>query len=583
MAVTKLSLYNDALTLVGERLLSSDTEDVPSRYTLDAAYLDPDAASYCLELVKPKFALLTAKLASPATPTNHGLAYEYSFPADYISLYSLFSEATLQEPIDRYLIEKQTVACAVATNVWLRYISDAQALTVWTPTFANVVTAYIAKQIAPRWAPQKLAMLEELFLARVNAAIQLEGVKELPNRPLAATFTLTADYLNVYNGAMTLLGKQHIFSNADESEERVDLDAVIDGGAVNYLYEVAKPRFALETNKLTAPSVSTEHGLDNVFTLPADYLSFCEVHADELMDEPISRYLLEARTIATEYSIIYLRFVSSSPETSDWTPAYKQLLSAYLADQVKNRFVESAEIRSDIRKEFETRLQFLIQHEGYKEVQARPSRSTATLDDTWRKVYNKAFFILGLDEIVSNDDDSLRRSKADVCVGMGLVNTVLEDVGWKFGVVSDEITYDPSLEPGWGYKRVYRKPAAMHRLDGMFQDAQFSTPLKYYEDEGDYWYCSLDTIYVKYISTTFLTTPSSWPQYFTNLVAAQMAVDIGPKLAPEAMANAWERLERYEREAQSTDAMSGPPQMIKSGGWVRARASDRRGSYNGRP
>ena len=573
MAVTKLSLYNDALLLVGERLLSSDTEDVPSRYSLDAAYADPAAYDYCLELVKPKFSLLTAKLTSPATPTNHGLAYEYSFPSDYVSFSSAFSEATLQNPIERYIIEKQTIACDFATNIWLRYVSNNQALTVWTPAFTNVVAAYLAKQIASRWAPQKLHSLEELFLSRVNAAIQLEGIKELPNRPLVSTFTLTSDYLNVYNGALTLLGKQHIFSDADESEERVDMDAVINGGAVNYLYELAKPRFALETNKLTSSSVSTEHGLDNVFTLPTDYLSFCEVHSDELMDEPISRYLLEARTIACEYSTIYLRFVSSSATSDAWTPAFKQLLSAYLADQVKNRFVESTEIRADIRNEYEIRLQFLMQHEGFKEVHARPSRSTATLDDTWRKVYNKAFFILGLDEIVSNDDDSLRRSKADVCVGMGLVNTVLEDVGWKFGVVSNEITYNPSLEPGWGYKRVYAKPTDMHRLDGIFHDALFRTPLKDYEDEGDYWYCGLDKIYVKYISTSFLTSPSSWPQYLTNLVAAQMALDIGPKLAPDMMDNARDRMERYEREAQSTDAMSGPPQMIKAGGWVRAKSS----------
>ena len=391
MAVTKLSLYNDALLLVGQRKLSSDTEDVPVRYSLDQAYDDPPAASYCLELTKPKFSLLTAKLASPSAPTNHGFGNEYNFPSDYISLHSVFAEEELEQPIHRYLIEKQTIACEVATNIWLRYVSNAQVLTVWTPTFANVVVAYLAKSIAPRWAPQKLMPLEELFVQRVEVAVKLEGIKEE-------------------------------------------------------------------------------------------------------------------------------------------TP--------------------------------------------------RPAKSTATLSNTWRKVYNKAFFSLGLNQIISNTDDSDRRAKADVCVGLGLVETVLEDVGWTFAITSQEMNYDPSLEPDWGYNRVFAKPSDMHRLDGVFSDSFFRTPLKDYTDEGDNWFCGIDVIYVQYVKTSFLTNPDSWPQYFLNVVAEYMAVEIGTILEGD-MENARLRLEACKREARSTDAMRGPPQMIKQGRWAGSRLTNR--SYSGRP
>ena len=66
---------------------------------------------------------------------------------------------------------------------------------------------------------------------------------------------------------------------------------------------------------------------------------------------------------------------------------------------------------------------------------------------------------------------------------------------------------------------------------------------------------------------------ANMPSLDPGEAAAQMALDIGPKLAPDMMDNARDRMERYEREAQSTDAMSGPPQMIKAGGWVRAKSS----------
>ena len=53
MAVTKLSLYNDTLQLLGERRLASDTEDREPRYDLDSLY-DNGAVDYCLEVVKPR-------------------------------------------------------------------------------------------------------------------------------------------------------------------------------------------------------------------------------------------------------------------------------------------------------------------------------------------------------------------------------------------------------------------------------------------------------------------------------------------------------------------------------------------------
>jgi len=582
MAVTKLSLYNDALLLVGERALSSDTEDVPVRYDLDRAYDDPDANDYCLELVKPKFAMLVGKLSPGTVATNHGLAQTYAFPAAYIAFVEVYDTAELDEVIHRYIIEDRTLYCDVDTNIWLRYIQSGIALANWTPTFASVVACYLAKSIAPRVAPQKLISLEELFLSRVQAAITLEGAKETQPRPPSSTVTLTSDYQNVYNGALNLMGKPHIISTNDDSEIRVALDSIIDSGAVNYLYEITKPKFALETNRLTSSSTSANHDLDNVFTLPSDYLAICELHADPLMDEPITQYLIEGRTIACKYETIYLRFISSSPATSDWTPGYKQLLSAYLADQIKARFVEDAELRKDITATFSVRLNYLIKHEGFKESD-RGTRTTATIDDEWRKIYNKAFFILGLDEIVSNDDDSPRRTKADVSVGMGIVNATLEDIGWAFAMTGQEITYDPSLEPGWGHNRVYAHPSDMHRLGGVFQDEFFTTPLKDYEDDNGYWFCGLDTIYVKYVKTSFMTAPSSWPQYFANLVAANIAIEIGPSLSGN-VDNAVARQDQFKREARSTDAMTGSPQHIREGRWVRSRSSGRStGLRNGRP
>ena len=193
MATTKLTLYNGALLLCGLRKLSSDTENQPRRHDLDRVYDDPSAASIFLELVKPKFALLTAKLASPTTPTNYDYSSEYTQPSGYVEFFELYGDGSLDQRVERYVIEGDKIACDVPTNVWLRYITDTKALTAWTPMFTNVVIAYLAKEIAPRLAKSKVLMLEKKFLSRIEAAISLEGAKEADTKPTKAVATLTTD------------------------------------------------------------------------------------------------------------------------------------------------------------------------------------------------------------------------------------------------------------------------------------------------------------------------------------------------------------------------------------------------------
>lgn len=389
----------------------------------------------------------------------------------------------------------------------------------------------------------------------------------------------TTTKLSLYNNALLLVGERPLSSDTEDVETRHRLDTVYDQDAADYCLDLVKPRFALHTDKLDSPTNSTEHGLLNVYDLPSDYVSFHSLYADQELDQPIRRYILEQRTIACDFKPIRLRYIRNSRPLTDWTPGFANVMSAYLAKQIAPRFAPQK--LKALEELFMGRVESTVQIEGVKEPERRSTAPTATLTNEWRKIYNMALFMLGLDEIVSNDDDSDRRSKLDVALGTGVVETVLEDVGWKFGVQSDQMTYDPSLEPEWGFTRVFKKPSKMHRLQGLFQDEYFHWPLEYYEDEGDYWYCDLDEIYVKYTSTDFLTTPSSWPQYFANLVAAYLACLVGPALDGANVKNAEFQKEKLNSEARSTDAMSGPPQKIHSGSWVRSRGGGRRGQPYG--
>jgi hypothetical protein len=145
--------------------------------------------------------------------------------------------------------------------------------------------------------------------------------------------------------------------------------------------------------------------------------------------------------------------------------------------------------------------------------------------------------------------------------------------------------YDPSLEPVWGYNRVFAKPTDLHRLDGMYTDESFQSPLKLYHEEGGYYYCDYDEFYIGYLSTDYLTNPSDWPAFFRALVAARMANDAAPSLKSEGanLDNAIRVFEKRESEARSIDAMQSPPRTNYPGRWRRGRSANRRNSTTGRP
>lgn len=298
--------------------------------------------------------------------------------------------------------------------------------------------------------------------------------------------------------------------------------------------------------------------------------------------------MIEGASLYTVHSTIYLRYVQNAAATSVWTPAFKQLVSAYLADQNKHLLIRPTEVTRDpqdpyrtstdasdkhaaIRAEYEHRLEVAVEVEGFKEPARRSSRSTSTLTDTWRRLYNNALQILGVEELSRSSDTADRRSKLDVALDSGAVEAALEDIGWQFAVTTSKITHNASLDPDWGHQKVYDKPADLHHLDGVYEDEFLRVPLKDYSDEGDYWYGDLDAIWVQYVKTSYLTAIDLWPQYFEDRVAAELAVRAGASIPDANMDNALRVLQQRGAASRNTDAMISPPQRIHPGSWVTSR------------
>jgi len=388
---------------------------------------------------------------------------------------------------------------------------------------------------------------------------------------------MAVDQLGLYNNALLLLGQRSLSSLTEDREPRRRLDEIYGLEAVNFCLELSRPTFARKTSKLTSSTTSTEHDFDNVFTFSSDYVTMLEVYSDANLDQPITRYIIEGRTIACNYDTIYLRYISDGYALTDWTPSFVQVVSVYLARELAERL--SPDKYEEIDGKFQQRVEIVRGLSKEKEPSERPTKATVTLSNSWRTIYNDALLIMGLDEITANDNDSDRRSKLDHAVNADLVESVLEDTGWNFGLTSIKSQYDPSIEPEFGYTRAHEKPIDMQIVFGIFSDEYMETPHKRYKDEGDYFFTDLDTLYIQYVDDTFLSMPSDWPVYFRRLIAARLAKDTALSLGGDKL-NADAEYSDRKFSAMSTDVMNSPPRILSQGNWTGSRF---RGGNRGRP
>jgi len=576
MATSKLLIYNNALQLLGERRLSNLYEDREPRYVLDEAY-NLQLVDHCLSLAKPRFAVSSVKLANPSVSAVHGLDSVYTFPTDYVSTLedpgvhgsngSFWEDQDFTNPVDRYIIEGRTVATDVVTNLWMRYISNGVALVSWTPAFARLVSAYLARETASRLNPSRIEIAEAAYEKALLAVVQLEGIKENPIVPQAAAASLSTDQLAIYNAAATLLGQPEFRHVDDGSALRLAIDAQYTL-AEDDLLETIKPKFATRVAALSSGATSAVHGYDNVFSLPADFKNICELWADETLQTPITRYFLENISIAIDgYATAYIRYIIGTSAESAWSPSFKKAMAAYLAYELAPRF--APEMAGNLGQILERRIGVAIAVDGAKEPALRPVEATYTLDNTVRTLYNKALQILKLPPITSNTDESERKVALDYAMNHKAVETVFELVSWGFLYKSVKLSNDDAVDPEFAYDYAFEVPSDMIRIDKISADEYFRYPAEYLR-EGSYFHADTDEIYLRYLSDEQVSTPNTWPTYVYNLVAAELARSCGT-LPGADLQNAEYKYEEYKSEAYSTDAQRNPPEVISDGNWIRSR------------
>jgi hypothetical protein len=146
---SKLEIYNDALSHLGERKLASLAEAREPRRRLDDQW--DRGLRYCLEQGLWNFAMRVVQVnhsADFAPAFGYGFAFEK--PIDWIRTAQVSDNESLTPPLKRYSDERD-LWYADCDPIFVQYVSDDAAygldLSLWPETFAEYVAVHLARKI----------------------------------------------------------------------------------------------------------------------------------------------------------------------------------------------------------------------------------------------------------------------------------------------------------------------------------------------------------------------------------------------------------------------------------------------------
>ena len=194
-------------------------------------------------------------------------------------------------------------------------------------------------------------------------------------------------------------------------------------------------------------------------------------------------------------------------------------------------------------------------------------------------LYNGALRECGERELTALTDDIEGRHLLDAVYDQAL-KYCLEQGAWNFAIRAIEANSDTNVEPTFGFSFAFEKPTDIVRILEVSANAEFSTPLINYLEEGNYWYADADPIYVRYTSddSEYGLDLSIWPETFTFYVELHLARLIVRRLTGSASKfnEIKDDAKRALTDARSKDALRESSKPFAPGRLLKARLGNAR-------
>lgn len=197
-------------------------------------------------------------------------------------------------------------------------------------------------------------------------------------------------------------------------------------------------------------------------------------------------------------------------------------------------------------------------------------------------IYQGACAAIGVRRIASLSEDRLSLRELNGVFDRGGIRTCLSTGYYKFATRTQAVTYDPSIEPDFGYQRAFEKSSDWILTAGVSGNENFNPPLTAYRDEGGFLFADLDTLYVSFISddTDFGLDYSKWPENFARYAEHWFGLQVHERLVNDTNKKliVAQETKRLLIETKAKDALDGPTKFLPQGTW----STSRRGNAVGR-
>lgn len=195
-------------------------------------------------------------------------------------------------------------------------------------------------------------------------------------------------------------------------------------------------------------------------------------------------------------------------------------------------------------------------------------------------IYNEALNdFLGERTLSSLSESRSPRRILDSIWDAGAIDYCLERANWNFAIRTVKASYSPSIQPDFGFRYAYDKPSDWLRTAAISSDENFYCTLERFADEAAYWWCDIDTIYVKFVSKgdDYGYDLSKWTQAFREYVASYLAFKACKRITGDRVdkEEIGKQMKKAFYSAKSHDSYGEPASFFPRGSWVNARHGNR--------
>lgn len=191
---SKLSLYNAANLILGERKLRALNENRPSRRRLDT-WWDGGGVKECLEEAFWNHAMRTVSLTySPSVTPSFGYTFAFDKPSDWCRTFQLSDDPTFCNLLTDF-DDKGVYLFAWSDTIYLKYVSNdanyGMDLSQWPEKFTNFVAHSAADKVC-KATTNSSADKDEIAKARkkaLNVARSIDAMNQAPQQIPAGSWS----------------------------------------------------------------------------------------------------------------------------------------------------------------------------------------------------------------------------------------------------------------------------------------------------------------------------------------------------------------------------------------------------------